>query len=173
MTRRDAWSIDRSTCRSLNLTWSAHRQPNERTFTLDRDRARRDVESHRSVRHQEDWDAGTSQPGKAFTSFRERTPYLDTSSAVAVLPRNLPGHSSVSFCGRTGSERRLGRNESSDIPKTSRLTDWSDISGKGNAMARAEIRGMLMEWLFRYVNDICESKIHRHHRPSLVPEKKI
>lgn len=120
----DARFSPKAIIRSLDLTWSVHRQPNERTFTLlERDRARRDDESHRLVQHQEYWDAGTNRSGKAFTPLQERTPYLDTlaASAAAGLPHKLPGHSSVSFCRRTGFNRaktKEPRDESSDIPKT-------------------------------------------------------
>lgn len=146
------------------IVGSVHRQSNKRTFALlDRDRARRDDESHRLVQHQEYWDAGTNRPGKAFTPLQERTPYLDTlaASATAGLPRKLPGHSSILFCRRTGSNRaktKEPRDESSDIPKIFQgWPEWLTGPSRKRMLVRAGIcvdnydRLFTLSWYANYM----------------------
>ena len=101
-----------------NLTWSPYRQLNERIFALlNRDRAQRDDESYRSVLHQEYWDAGTNQPGKAFTSLQEQTPYLDTlaASAIVGLPHNYPATHSFRGIGCEQIKKKRNRETSHRI----------------------------------------------------------
>lgn len=152
--------------------------PAKRTYLhpfWSRPRARR-RRSHRSVRHQEYWDAGTNQPGKAFTPFRELptlTPWLRRQSPFY---HNLLGHSPVSFRGRTGSDRAETKGEpgdkSSEIPKTFQgwPTGWLVRYFRKRMLARAEVLvghdRLSIDYLDMQMK-ICEGEAHFHDRPSL------